>query len=98
MKALGFAFLFIGCAIVIAAFSWWWLTYVEVVKYDYLSWREAMNCLVWHSDICSLATALCLGSHPRAMANYWSSVLWIGLIAVSTSLFLTSRTNTVRER
>jgi hypothetical protein len=98
MRGLGLAFLLLGGTIVIAAFGWWWITYVEVVKYDYLSWREAMNCLVWHSDICSLATALCLGSHPRVIASYWSSALWIGLIALSTSLFLTSRAQTVRQR
>jgi hypothetical protein len=87
------AFLLVGGAIVVAALGWWWITYDEVVKYGYLSWREAGNCLVWNSDICSLATALCLGSHPRTLMSYWSSAFWLGLIAVSASLLLVGRAN-----
>jgi hypothetical protein len=98
MRGIGLAFLFVGGAIVVVALAWWWTTYVEVVKYDYLSWREALNCLVWHSDVCSLATALCLGSHPRVLINYWSSAFWIGLTALSTSLFLTGRASMARQR
>jgi hypothetical protein len=98
MKRLGLACSIVGGAIVVAALCWWWVTYTAVVKYDYLSWREALNCLVWHSDICSLATALCLGSHPRGLVNYWSSAFWIGLAALSTSVFLTGRAKMARER
>lgn len=38
----------------------------EVVNYGYLSWREAGNCLLGNSDICTLVKALCLGSHPAS--------------------------------
>jgi hypothetical protein len=98
VRRLRFLSLFVGGATVVTALAWWWLTYGDVVKYDYLSWREAVNCLAWHSDVCSLATALCLGSHPRVLVNYWSSALWVGLIALSASLLLTGRTNVVRHR
>jgi hypothetical protein len=98
MRRAGPAFLLIGSAIVVSALGWWWITYGEVVQYGYLSWREASDCLVWSSDICSLATTLCLGSHPRALMSYWSSALWIGLIAVSASLLLGGRTNAAGQR
>jgi hypothetical protein len=51
MRCAGPASLSIGGVIVVAAFGWWWITYGEVVKYGYLSWREAGHCLVWNSDI-----------------------------------------------
>jgi hypothetical protein len=98
MSRAGSGFLIVGTAIVVAALSWWWITYGEVVKYGYLSWREASDCLVWNSDICSLATALCLGSHPRALLSYWSSTLWLGLIAISASLLLAGRTKAAGQR
>ena len=76
----------IGSATLFAAFAWWWITYGAVVQYGYLSWREAGDCLVRNSDICSLAKALCLGSHPRVLIAYWTSTFWLGLILLSVSL------------
>ncbi len=98
MRRAGATFLLIGGAIVVAALGWWWITYGEVVKYGYLSWRETRDCLVWNSDICSLATAHCLGSHPRILVSYWSSALWLGLVAVSASLLLAGRTSAAGQR
>jgi len=98
MRRIGRALLLAGTAVVVAALAWWWITYGEVVKYGYLSWREACDCLVWNSDICSLAKALCLGSHPRVLVSYWSSALWLGLIAVSASLLLAGRTHAAGQR
>jgi len=80
-----------GCVVIAAALAWWWITFGEVVSYGYLTWGEAGNCLLRSSDICSLATALCLGSHPRLLVAYWSSALWIGLIAISASPLLGAR-------
>jgi hypothetical protein len=92
MKRAGPWFLAVGGAVVVTAIGWWWITYGEVVNYGYLSWREASGCLVRNSDLCSLATALCLGSHPRFLLAYWSSAFWLGLIGVSTSLLASART------
>jgi hypothetical protein len=98
MRRAGPAFLLIGSAIVVSALGWWWITYGEVVRYGYLSWLEAGDCLVWNSDVCSLATALCLGSHPRVLVSYWSSLLWLGVIAVSASLLLVGRGSAASQR
>ena len=62
-----------------AAVLWWWRTYGEVVTYGYLSWPEAGQCLVRDSDICMLAKALCLGSHPQTFLLYWTSAFWSGV-------------------
>jgi hypothetical protein len=91
MKSVGAWLLAVGGAVVAVAIGWWWITYGEVVNYGYLSWREASGCLVLNSDLCSLATALCIGSHPRLLVVYWSSALWLGLIAVSASLLTAGR-------
>jgi hypothetical protein len=47
---------------------------------------------VQNSDICSLAKALCLGSHPRFLVAYWASVFWLGVIVLSASLLTSERT------
>ena len=85
----------IGGATLSAAVVWWWITYSEVVNFGYLSWREAGDCLVRNSDVCSLAKALCLGSHPRGLIPYWTSTFWLGLIALSASLLTLGRTKSV---
>lgn len=91
MSRLGRALGVGGCVTIAAAIAWWWITFGEVVTYGYLTWGEAGNCLLHGSDICSLATALCLGSHPRLLIAYWSSTLWIGLMAISASPLLGGR-------
>jgi hypothetical protein len=75
-----------GSLTILLAIAWWWITYGEVIGYGFLSWREAGGCLVQNSDICSLAKALCLGSHPRNLVAYWASVFWLGVIVLSASL------------
>ena len=80
-----------GAAVIAAAIGWWWITYSDVVRYGYLSWFEAGNCLVQNSDTCSLANALCLGSHPRTLIAYWTSAFWLGVVFVSASLLTAGR-------
>jgi hypothetical protein len=89
------ALLAVGGTTIVVAIAWWWITYGEVVQYGYLSWREAGDCLVRNSDICSLAKALCLGSHPRVLIAYWTSTFWLGLIVLSISLLIGGRTKAV---
>jgi len=81
----------VGAAIVFAAFIWWWTTFGDMVRYGYLSWREAGQCLVRDSDICALAKVLCLGAHPRIVIAYWTSAFWIGLGVLSLSLVTSGR-------
>jgi len=71
-----------------AALFWWWWTFDYVVVNGYMPWSEAGVCLVRDSDICALAKALCLGSHPRAFTNYGATAFWIGAALLSISLWL----------
>ena len=66
---------------------WWWWTFDVVVGNGYMPWSEAVVCLVRDSDICALAKALCLGSHPRAFVSYQATAFWIGAALLSTSLW-----------
>ena len=80
-----------GGVIVVAALLWWWVTFGEVIRYGYLSSGEATRCLIKNSDICTLAKALCLGSHPRTLFAYWTSAFWVGVGVLSFSLLMPSR-------
>lgn len=77
-----------GGVIVAAAVGWWWATYQDVIRYAYISSREAGYCLVGETDICALARALCRGTHPVALINYSSLSLWAGLLVLSAGLIV----------
>ena len=83
MTRLGFVLLAVGALMVTGAVGWWWFTYSDVIRYDYISAREAGACLVGDSDICRLARALCRGAHPLALINYRAATFWIGVAALS---------------
>lgn len=86
MTRLGLSVLSLGAAVVALAVAWWWLTFRDVISYEYLSAHDAAACLFGRSDVCDLARSLCRGAHPLAIANYWWGSFWIGLIIASTSL------------
>jgi hypothetical protein len=90
------ALLALGSATVVGAIAWWWITFDDVIRFGYLSWPEAEGCLIQNSDICSLAKALCLGSHPRFLIAYWASIFWLGVVIVSASLLTFERTSVAR--
>ncbi|GGC77592.1 hypothetical protein [Chelatococcus reniformis] len=77
-----------GLLILAFAVLWWWVTYRDVIHYAYLPARDAAVCLVGQTGACSLARALCRGSHPLVAANYWWGTFWIGLAMASLSLTL----------
>jgi hypothetical protein len=81
----------LGGATIAAALVWWWTSFGAMVGYGYLSWSEAGRCLVRDSDLCALATKLCLGAHPRVFIAYWASAFWIGVAILSASLWTTQR-------
>ncbi len=86
MTRLGFIVLSLGGAVVAVAVGWWWLTFRDVIAYDYLPARDAAACLFGRSAVCDLARSLCRGAHPLSIASYWWGSFWIGLIIASTSL------------
>ena len=84
MTRLSLGLLAAGAFVLCTSVGWWWLTYSDVIGYDYISIREAGRCLTGDSDICRLARSLCRTSHPLALLDYSASAFWIGLVALSS--------------
>lgn len=76
-----------GGLVVSVSGLWWWVTYSDVIRYDYISLREAGVCLVGESTICHLARALCRGAHPVATIAYHAAAFWVGIATLSASVF-----------
>jgi hypothetical protein len=75
-----------GLIVVALSIGWWWITYREVIGYNYLSLTSAGLCLVSNTDICQLARSLCRSTHPLAIIDYWSASIWIGTAALCASM------------
>jgi len=91
MNRLPIALLALGALVVVASAAWWWITYGEVIRYNYISAGEAGVCLLGDSEICRLARALCRGAHPVTIAAYRAAAFWIGVAALSASLLAPGR-------
>ena len=89
MRRISLLLVALGALAVATSVGWWWLTYGDVIRYDYISAREAGVCLVGDSEICRLARALCRGTHPTVVIAYRAATFWVGLAAVSASLMFT---------
>ncbi len=81
----------LGALVLIASGSWWWITYGDVIRYNYISAQEASVCLVGDSEICRLARALCRGAHPVSLIAYRAAALWFGLAVLSSALVAPDR-------
>jgi len=91
MTRLPFVLLALGALVVVASCVWWWATYGDVIRYNYISAGEAGVCLLGDSEICRLARALCRGAHPVTIAAYRAATFWIGVAALSVSLLAPGR-------
>ena len=91
MTRLPIAMLALGALVVAASAAWWWITYGDVIRYNYISVSEAGVCLLGDSEICRLARALCRGAHPVTIAAYRAATFWIGVAALSASLLAPGR-------
>lgn len=88
MKSVALLLVALGVLAVAGSVGWWWLTYGDVIRYDYISAGQAGVCLVGNSEICQLARALCRGAHPTVVIAYRASMFWVGVTAVSASLIV----------
>ena len=52
-----------GLLTVIGSLGWWWMSYGDVYRYDYLTLGQAGFCLVGESEICRFAASLCRSRH-----------------------------------
>ena len=80
--------LVLGAFAVALSAAWWWITYGDVIRYNYIGAGEASVCFIGDSEICKLARALCRGAHPVAAIAYRATTFWIGAASVSASLLM----------
>ena len=83
--------LVLGAFAVAASAAWWWITYSDVIRYDYIGAGEASVCFIGDSEICKLARALCRGAHPVAIVAYRAAAFWMGVASLSASLLTLGR-------
>jgi hypothetical protein len=76
-----------GCLLLIAL-AWWWSTFRIALGFGYIALPEAGICLLRHTEICTLAQALCTGAHPRTVTAYSAEIFWVGVGALSAGLSL----------
>jgi len=88
MARLSVPLLVLGAFAVAASAAWWWITYSDVIRYNYIGASEASVCLIVDSEIWKLARALCRGAHPVAVIAYRATTFWIGAASVSASLLM----------
>jgi hypothetical protein len=86
MNRLSLALFALGALAVATSTGWWWLTYSDVIHYNYISRSEASACLIGDSEICRLARTLCRGAHPVALTPYRAVAFWLAMAALSASL------------
>jgi hypothetical protein len=86
MVRLPIALLALGALVLAASGAWWWTTYGDVIRYNYISAKEAGVCLFGDSEICRLARALCRGAHPISLIAYRAVAFWLGLAVLSGGL------------
>jgi hypothetical protein len=88
LNRLSIPLLALGVVAFATSAVWWWITYGDVIRYNYIGAGEASACLIGDSEICRLARALCRGAHPVAIIAYRTATFWIGAASVSASLLV----------
>ena len=88
----------LGVIVFAASAAWWWITYSDVIRYNYIGAGEASVCFIGDSEICKLARALCRGAHPVAIVAYRAAAFWIGVASLSASLLTLGRRTGLNER
>lgn len=74
LRKLGFA----SAAMVAVAVSWWAVVYAQVMTSTDFPFHRTLPCLLYTSDRCSLAMALCKGSHFLGIQRYSAELIWFG--------------------
>jgi hypothetical protein len=67
---------------------WWWIVFDKVVVSQTLSIAEVMPCLAAHTDLCTLAQALCQENHFLGVETYFAESFWISATVLASALIL----------
>jgi hypothetical protein len=80
-----------GVLTLAAVLAWWWIAFAPVITSQLMTIPQAMPCLLATSDICSLAEALCKGTHFLGITRYEPAGLWTALGLISFMWVVTAK-------
>jgi hypothetical protein len=80
----------IGGGLVTAAILWWGIVFYGVSVNTGTPLTTTAPCLLYTSDMCSLAMALCGGQHFLGLTRYSNELIWFGFALAGLSIGLTA--------
>lgn len=86
----------VGGGLVTAAVLWWGAVFWGVFVTTGTPLSTTAPCLLYTSDMCSLAMALCGGRHFLGLTRYSNELIWFGLAIAGFSLALAAYRTHVR--
>lgn len=82
-----------GISLIAVAVVWWVIVYAQVMRNTDFPVERTLPCLLYTSDRCSLAMALCSNWHFLGIRRYSEELLWLGallsVLALLSSYLLT---------
>lgn len=79
---------FMSVVLVLAAVAWWAVVYAQVMNNTGFPLQRTLPCLLYTSDRCSLAMALCKDWHFLGIKRYSAELLWAGAALGGVALLL----------
>ncbi len=75
-----------GVLLVMVSVLWWAVVYAQVMANTGFSPAHTLPCLIYTSDRCSLAMALCEDPHFLGIKRYSAELLWLGVAAAAIAI------------
>ncbi|QAZ42176.1 hypothetical protein C1M53_03510 [Mesorhizobium sp. Pch-S] len=75
-----------GVLLVMVSILWWAVVYAQVMANTGFSAAGTLPCLLYTSDRCSLAMALCKDWHFLGIKRYSAELLWLGVAAAAIAI------------
>lgn len=72
----------------VISLAWWLIVYGQVMFNTGMRASNAVPCLLYTSDRCSLAMALCKDWHFLGIKRYFTEPLWLALVLSVAALLL----------
>jgi len=74
-------------ALFVFSIGWWLVVYGQVILNTGMTPSNAVPCLLYTSDRCSLAMALCKDWHFLGIKRYLAEPLWLAFFLSAAALF-----------
>jgi hypothetical protein len=82
-----------GLTLILTALAWWAIVFAQVMNNTGFPMQSTLPCLLYTSDRCSLAMALCKDWHFLGIKRYSAELIWAGFAIASFAILLgTDRT------